>query len=324
MKRILSIDGGGIKGVFPAAFLASLEADLKRPIGEYFDLIAGTSTGGIIAIGLAMGLTAKQLLDLYEERGPEIFSQADRSVCGKLKQLARTAKFYAWGPKYTSGALEAALKDVLGDRRLGEAKTRLLIPAWHGQMQSVYIFKTPHHARLKTDYKELARDAAMATAAAPTYFREYITARDVGLVDGGVWANNPTGIAVTEAIGTLGWSAAELQVLSIGCLEEVTKMRDAYGAAGLIPKLAGLFMAGQSHGALGIAHILTGDVGGSDHRAIHRINQPVPEGFYSLDDTGKIKSLKSRAVAQARIEKPKLDPIFFSTTAEPFQPLHKA
>jgi patatin-like phospholipase/acyl hydrolase len=66
MKRILSIDGGGIRGTFPAAFLASLEADLDRPIGEYFDLIAGTSTGGIIAIGLAMGLPAKDILALYE------------------------------------------------------------------------------------------------------------------------------------------------------------------------------------------------------------------------------------------------------------------
>ncbi len=74
-RRILCIDGGGILGTFPAAFLAGLEPDVDRPIGSYFDLIAGTSTGGIIAIGLAMGLRASELLDLYEKRGPEIFGQ---------------------------------------------------------------------------------------------------------------------------------------------------------------------------------------------------------------------------------------------------------
>ena len=75
IRRILSIDGGGIKGTMPAAFLAGLEEDLGQPIGRYFDLIAGTSTGGIIALGLGLGRTAKELLELYERRGPVIFGQ---------------------------------------------------------------------------------------------------------------------------------------------------------------------------------------------------------------------------------------------------------
>ena len=75
IRRILSIDGGGIKGTMPAAFLAGLEDDLGQPIGRYFDLIAGTSTGGIIALGLGLGRTAKELLELYERRGPVIFGQ---------------------------------------------------------------------------------------------------------------------------------------------------------------------------------------------------------------------------------------------------------
>lgn len=323
MKRILSIDGGGIRGTFPAAFLAHLEEDLDRPIHEYFDLIAGTSTGGIIAIGLAMGLKAKDILELYEKRGPAIFSQTKSGLRGKARAIARKIKWAAWGPKYSTDELESALIDVLGDRRLGDAKTRLMIPAWHQQMGSVYIFKTAHHERLKTDYKELARDAAMATASAPTYFREYITARDVGLVDGGVWANNPAGIAVAEGIGTLGWNPADIRILSIGCLEDIVKMRDAYGAARLAPKLAGLFMAGQSHGSKGLAHILTGDVGGADHKAVYRVSQPVPDGFFSLDDTSKIQKLKSRAFAQARIDKPDLLKAFFTETAAPFEPIYR-
>ena len=74
VRRILCIDGGGILGTFPAAFLAAIESELDRPISDYFDLIAGTSTGGILGIGLGMGLKASDILDLYENRGPEIFA----------------------------------------------------------------------------------------------------------------------------------------------------------------------------------------------------------------------------------------------------------
>ncbi len=151
MKRILSIDGGGIRGVFPAAFLASIEQDLERPLVDYFDLIAGTSTGGIIAIGLAMGLSAQDLLELYEDRGPEIFSQTRRGLLGKATDSAKKLKWAFWGPKHNSNSLEQALQGVLGDRQLGEASTRLFIPSWHPKMGKVYIFKTAHHARLKSD-----------------------------------------------------------------------------------------------------------------------------------------------------------------------------
>ncbi len=270
-----------------------------------------------------MGLKAKEILDLYESRGPEIFSQQHSGWRGWIERNARKVKWMTWGPKYEPDALYTALTEALGNMKIGDAKTRLMVPAWHQQMGSVYIFKTPHHCRLKTDYKEFARDAAMATASAPTYFREFITARDVGLVDGGIWANNPTGIAVAEGIATLGWSPEDIRVLSIGCLENVVEMRDSYGAARLVPKLAGLFMAGQSHGSNGLAHILTGDVGGSNHKAVYRVSQHVPDGFFSLDDTSKIKKLKSRAIAQARIDKPDLERVFFFDAAEAYEPIYR-
>lgn len=321
MRKILSIDGGGIRGTFPAAFLAELEKDLELPIHRYFDLISGTSTGGIIALGLALGMTANEILMLYEEKGPEIFSQTAAGFPGWLKRKVSSAKWLFWSPKYTAGSLRDALAEALGEKRLGDATTRLLIPAWHPKMQEVYIFKTAHHPRLKTDFKELAVDVALATAAAPTYFDQHITANDVGLVDGGVWANNPTGIAVVEAIGMLGWSANDLKVLSIGCLDEVRELRSDSSAARLVPQLASLFMAGQSHGALGIAHILTGDP--HDRRSIHRISQPVPAGFYALDNTRRIRDLKDRGFSEARKQRPILDPEFFQEEAEQFQPEHR-
>ncbi len=320
-RRILTIDGGGIRGTFPAAFLANLEKDLEYPIGRYFDLIAGTSTGGIIAIGLALGLRAGEILKLYEEKGRAIFGQTRRGLAGWLSRNYRFGRWLLWGPKYSAEPLRAALREVLGEKRLGDARTRLMIPAWHPKTQAVYIFKTAHHPRLQTDYKELAVDAAMATAAAPTFFRQHITANDVGLVDGGLWANNPTGIAVVEAISMLGWPADQLKVLSIGCLDDIKAIREAYGAARLAPQLASLFMAGQSHGSLGVAHILTGDP--HQRAAIYRISPPVPDGFYTLDNTRRIGDLKDQAFAEARIRKPILQPVFFADPADEFIPVHR-
>lgn len=321
MKRILSIDGGGIRGTFPAAFLAALEEDLEHPIGAYFDLIAGTSTGGIIAIALAMGIPAREIQGLYEAHGPAIFSQQNGGFRGWLEKLFRKARWAAWGPKYETNTLRKAIEDVLGDKRIGHAKTRLMVPSWNGHSKKVYVYKTAHHERLTTDYKDLAIDAALATSAAPTYFREHITANDVGLVDGGLWANNPTGFAVIEAVSVLGWPADELKVLSVSCLEDIFEMKQAYSARSIVQKTADFFMAGQSHGSMGIAHLLTGDP--HERQAIWRICQPVPEGFFSIDDTGKIRELKAHGFTHARIQKPILKPHFFTQPAEPFEPIYK-
>jgi uncharacterized protein len=172
-------------GTQPASFLASLEEDLDHPIGECFDLIAGTSTGGILAIGLALGLPAKELLELYVSRGPHIFGQSGHHVASRLFSLWRRLK-HVVRPKHDANLLRKELHAVLGEKRIGHAKTRLLIPAWDADHRSVYIYKTAHHERLKTDYKRSALDAAMATAAAPTYYRRHRTTEDVGLLDGGM------------------------------------------------------------------------------------------------------------------------------------------
>ena len=211
--RILSLDGGGIRGVFPAAFLARLEEHLDHPIGHYFDLIAGTSTGGIIAIGLGLGLSARDILKLYVEQGPAIFDQEHGAIENWLRQKVR-GMAHLFVTKHSSEPLRRALDGVLGQRRLGESRTRLVIPAWHPVLERVYIYKTAHHPRLETDYKQPAIDAAMATAAAPTFLKPHMTESAVELVDGGVWANNPIGVAAIEAIGMLGWPGDRLKILS--------------------------------------------------------------------------------------------------------------
>lgn len=172
--RILSLDGGGIRGVFPAALLARLEEHLDHPMGRYFDLIAGTSTGGIIAIGLGLGLRARDILKLYVEQGPAIFDQQHGRIQNLVRQKMR-GMAHPFVTKHSSAPLRQALYSVLGRRKLGESRTRLLIPAWHPVLERVYIYKTAHHPRLETDYKQPAIDAAMATAAAPTFLEPYMT-----------------------------------------------------------------------------------------------------------------------------------------------------
>lgn len=319
-RRILSIDGGGLLGTFPVSFLAGLEEHIDQPIGRYFDLIAGTSTGGIIAIGLALGLRASEILEFYEECGPEIFGQDGSKLGNSISRIARGALHLAQ-PKHNSEKLKDALSSVLGERRIGEAQTRLVIPAWNPEKRSVYIYKTAHHPRLQVDYKDLAIDAAMATASAPTYFHQHITRNDVGLIDGGVWANNPVGVAVVEAISMLNWSPKDLQVLSLGCLDEVYSLpkRGGMGQFGL--KLVKLFTDGQAHGAMGIAKLLTGHE--HEREAIHRIDHTVNYGEFKLDDARVIRELKGIGFDRARDRLPAMQRIFLQSPAEPFEPFYK-
>jgi uncharacterized protein len=317
--RILSLDGGGMRGVFPAAFLARLEEHLEQPIGRYFDLIAGTSTGGIIAIGLGLGLSAGNILKLYVQKGPAIFGQEHGMIENWARKKLR-GMAHLFVTKHSSEPLRCALEGILGRRRFGESHTRLVIPAWHPVLERVYIYKTAHHPRLETDYKQPAIDAAMATAAAPTFLKPHMTESAVELVDGGVWANNPIGVAAIEAIGMLGWPADKLKILSIGTINEPSKLPRLRGKLPMAASVARLFMAGQAHSALGTAKIITGDV--HHRKAIWRIDHTAPEGRYALDNAGRISEMQDRAFAEAREQLSELRRHFFCAPADQFVPFH--
>src|SRR5437660_1180409 len=133
--RLLSIDGGGIKGVFPAAFLASLEQTIGQPVADYFDLIAGTSTGGIISLGLGLGYSARDMLEFYKTHGPKIFPSRSRWSRGWrwLRRVRRSG--------YDVDALQAGLELTFKSRTLGESMKRLVIPAFSSSRGEVYVFK---------------------------------------------------------------------------------------------------------------------------------------------------------------------------------------
>jgi len=324
VKRILTIDGGGIKGVIPAAFLATVEETTGKRIIDYFDLIAGTSTGGIIALGLGLGLSASEILSFYEVEGPRIFDQEPgndgskwKKAKGLLRRKVRDARQF-FLPKYNAGALKAALEKVFGDRVLGESRTRLVIPAFDRQRREIHVFKTAHHPRFGIDWKERMVDVALATAAAPTYLPGHQLENGVSLLDGGIWANNPAGLAVVEAIGTLGWPRDELKVLSIGCSEEPIPIPENAGFLGLAMKMADLFMVGQSRGSNGTAKLLLGHTD-SDPK-LFRYQPIVAKGDFCLDGVSKIRDLKGVGANLAREAMPQIQEFFLTAPREEFMP----
>lgn len=324
VRKILAIDGGGVKGTIPAAFLSTIESATGKRLVDHFDLIAGTSTGGIIALGIGLGLSATDILEFYETDGPRIFAQevAENPSCwgraaGFVKRHVRGARQILL-PKYDASSLHASLERVFCDRTLGDSQTRLLIPAFDRQRRDIHVFKTAHHPRFNVDWKERAVDVALATAAAPTYLPGHQLSSGVSLLDGGIWANNPVGLAVVEAISTLNWSRDELFVLSIGCSEEVISIPEDSGYLGLAFKMADIFMLGQSRGAYGTAKLLTGH---SDRDPRLFRYQPITaKGEFRLDGTGRIGMMKGVGVNMAREALPQIQEYFLTSTREAFVP----
>ena len=215
--RILSIDGGGIRGVYPATFLAGLEQRYLggESVARYFDLIAGTSTGGILAVGLGAGIAAVELRDLYVGRGCEIFPPIRPRALERVGPRFRNAcQFFRY--RYDRKALKRILRETLGDRKFGEAETRLCIPSFDGRYGEVYIFKTPHHPDYRLDARESMTKVAEATSAAPTFFRP-LGHGGYTFVDGGVWANNPIMIALVDALTCFTVKPGQIRILSLGC-----------------------------------------------------------------------------------------------------------
>lgn len=320
MKRILSIDGGGILGTAPAAFLANLEDQIGEPLWKYFDLIAGTSTGGIIAIALGLGIPANDVLRFYRDYGPSIFPYK-----GKVGSLLLKAK-QLFASKYDVTPLNNALYEVLGDSKIGDSKTRLLIPSTSQLSGEPYVIKTAHHPRLEMDWKMKAVDAALATAAAPTYLPYHVTTNGIHYVDGGVWANNPSGFAVIEGIGVLDWPREEIRVLSLGCEMKVPTFAKLGRKAGVVQynkKLVDVFMFSQSYGSYGAARLLTGEGDLERQERVLRYEPKAPSTIFDLDNARMIDKLAGLGVETCRIALPSMrSKLFDHGLADKFVPYH--
>jgi len=220
--KILSIDGGGVRGIIPAVLLDALEQKAGRPVAKMFDLIAGTSTGGILALALckpdASGhaeFSAADLVRLYERHGRRIFRRSAWRAIASLGALAEG--------KYPNSGIESVLDEYFGEARLKDAVTDVLITSYEIERRVPFLFRS-RHARSRPDYDFPMKCVARATSAAPTYFEPCkLETRAPGdyyaLIDGGVYANNPAMCAWVEA-KTYWPEARDFLLVSLGTGEQ--------------------------------------------------------------------------------------------------------
>ena len=218
MRKILSIDGGGIRGVIPAAVLVEIEERTQRPVAELFDLIAGTSTGGLLALGLTKPssdgspeFSARQMLELYEQEGSAIF---ERDLWHRFMAMENVLE-----EKYPAKGIERVLTTYFGEAMLSDSLTEVLVTSYDIERRTPFFFRRSR-AREREGWDWRMSQAARATSAAPTYF-EPVKLQDedsseyYALVDGGVFANNPAMCAYAEA-RTLWPDEEDYLVVSLG------------------------------------------------------------------------------------------------------------
>ena len=196
--NILSLSGGGIKGIFQSTFLKFLEDMYKVPLYQIFDLVAGTSTGSIVGAALGCGISMDEVTSLYKLHGNAIFKKKKVGV-----KLLRPS----W---YSNEELKKQLENVFEKKKLSEANTKLLIPSTSLENYKYSVFTQ--------DSNESIVDALMSSAAAPFYFDAYQTSGDIShfYMDGGLWANNPTLVAVLYCVNELDVPLDRIRILSIG------------------------------------------------------------------------------------------------------------
>ncbi|MEM5007397.1 CBASS cGAMP-activated phospholipase [Priestia megaterium] len=221
--KILSIDGGGIKGLYSAVILAAFE-EKYGSIKDYFHLICGTSTGGIIALALAAGIPAKKIVDLYTNKGPLIFPYKRKSI-RKIHWLKQTII----KSKYSDEILRQSLEEVFKEKKISDCQTMILIPTVNITTGTPCVIKPDHYnPNYNRDNSHSLVEVALSTAAAPTYFpvQKISTMPDPNyqFVDGGLWANNPSLLGIQEAyrhfINREGYNYSNFSLLSISTLHQ--------------------------------------------------------------------------------------------------------
>ena len=278
--NILSLDGGGTRGVYSAQVLACIEQVTGAPARELFDLIAGTSTGSIIAGAAAVGIPMCEVVQLFEDESQRIFR---RRWLGSFHVRS----------KYPRRSLEQVIRGCVSDLTLGQISTPLMIMGSDISTGGVHVFKSAYPKALGEPYvrdSDVAlSDAILASCAAPTYF-DPVPVGEFLLADGGLWANNPSIMALTEAVSKFNSTVEEVRILSIGTGHSVN-IYSRRSLWGLITgwgreKLVSYVLRLQSDASANMAKLLLGD----------RYLRLDPEiEAWDLDDTEHLGSLKALA-----------------------------
>ena len=278
--HILALDGGGTRGIYTAHLITKIEQTFQTRIQTCFDLIAGTSTGSIIAAAAVSDIPMQDIVELFETETPHIFR----------RRWYRIPLFLS---KYPSKKLAQILAAHLPATPLDEIATPLMITSSEISKSEVQIFRSNYTDKLgkpaPTDKKVSLRDAVLASCAAPTFFAPKSLHNSL-LADGGLWANNPSTIAFTEALSAFGKDTQEIRMLSIGTGHSVNMYRNRRGWGFITgwggAKLTSYVMTLQSQASADMVQLLL-------KQNYLRINPEID--FWELDTLTQLDTLKSLA-----------------------------
>lgn len=302
-RRVLSLDGGGIRGLVSCLWLAAVERALldagKPGVLKSFDLVAGSSTGAIVACGLGAGLSPDELAELYRQQREQIFP----GLAGRLwSRLARLPSQGPSAPKYDGKGLEKVLKKVFGSTTLGQLKLPTLVTSYDTIQRRPVVFKS-----FKPEHQDLpVWEVCRASAAAPTYFPAHplkVEGRNCALIDGGVVANNPTACAIAEAMRKDARvdNSQDLVVLSVGTGERTRsidlKSAREWGALEWAVPIIDVLFDGSTDSVDYIARQLVGD-------GYFRLQTELLIGLDDLDDTSATNIAALELLAKEYLSKP--------------------
>lgn len=200
--KMLSIDGGGIRGVLAISILKAIEEETNRPIADMFEVIAGTSTGSIVAASIALNISMDNILESYKTYGEKIF--------------VRQAKVGLFKSVYNDRYLRRLLKKVFGEKTLGDIEKPLLIPAVDITHGKPFIHRSNYGHGENGDLSIKVWDAVLSSCSAPVYFPPNNVENRYLSIDGGLWANNPSLVCITDAVHYFNASLADINIISIG------------------------------------------------------------------------------------------------------------
>lgn len=336
--RILSLDGGGVRGAFIAGCLAEWEKQLGAPLIRHFDLVVGTSTGSCIALLLAFGIPMDEIESLYTAKLREVFLPMPPYFSGIYKPIKWTTSPFLElftgvttdelvQPKYSSEGLKHIATDYLGDKTLADARhCRVNIPAVDLKGGRPVVFKTPHLPNLYRDKNFSAIEIALAATAAPTYFNPVITKNEGVFCDGALWANNPGMVAYSEAINVASvcnrpcdqkFAPEDVHILSLGAgfpgYQHVPPA-DGSGVKWWARRAMEIMFSSQSQSVSFYLSKLLG------HR-FYRVNFQFPDHSWSKLDTLEHAGELSKMGHQAGLEHVEnVAHLFFASQTIPYEP----
>lgn len=281
--QILALSGGGYRGLYTAKILADFEQHIGAPIASRFDLLAGTSIGGILAIALALEIPAQRMVQLFERHGSDIFRRR-----WSLKGIARAP--------YSQHALKALLEDedLFGNHRLEACRHPVIVPSINYSTGSPVLFKTPHHHDLVRDWRYKLTDVALATSAAPGYFPRHCF-ENCQYIDGGLFANAPGLFAVHEAQHFFGKTRDQIRVVAVGTMSSRFTVDPRRNRAGGTFDWGGVHPASTPKRLFGIA--ISAQEASVHNLLCHRL----PDGNYHHIDE-ELTDERSRAVALDKVD----------------------